>query len=106
ERACLSAPRRRAAPGAAHNRTMATGPRVQPEDTERETAQRSRTRKAPLRRATLVPQRSVRPSDDPFSESASEVVKSSARVLDLLEFFRETRQPARATEISRALGLS
>jgi DNA-binding IclR family transcriptional regulator len=26
-------------------------------------------------------------------------------VLDLLEFFRETRQPARATEISRALGL-
>lgn len=59
----------------------------------------------PARRPTLVPQRSSNPDDDPFSERVSDMVKSSARVLDLLEFFRETRQSARATEISRALGL-
>jgi len=62
-------------------------------------------RARPARRPTLVPQRSCKPDDDPFSERVADVVKSSARVLDLLEFFRETRQPARATEISRALGL-
>lgn len=57
------------------------------------------------RRPTLVPQRSCKPDDDPFSERVSDVVKSSARVLDPLEFFRENRQPARATEVRRALGL-
>ena len=57
------------------------------------------------RRATFVPQRSARSSDDPFVETSSELSDLSLRVLDVFQFFREIRRAARATEVSRALGL-
>ena len=41
---------------------------------------------------------------DPVPRSAG-AVKSAGRVLQVLEFFEDVRRPARATEISEALGL-
>jgi DNA-binding IclR family transcriptional regulator len=48
---------------------------------------------------------SAQAAEDPFADSRSIRESAGIRVVDILQFFRETRRPARATEISAALAL-
>ncbi len=73
-----------------------------PEAAER---QEKSAKRREARRATFVPQRSAQSIDDPFTETPAERRDQSLRVLDIFQYFRETRRAARAIEVSRALGL-